>query len=168
MVAKVRERYGEPQLSHFTRSIRTTVSGRKKIAKAVAKEIIHALEHGRAGDWGWSIGVLLASGDDGIKKQLKKSLLDDEKFAPKTVINLLRDTKILPEDEEYLFRIEETETEKIPGVSGSKNEISMVVYYRDKEILRNSVNYGRTISRETAVGSIRRKIVHRIVKHFCG
>jgi hypothetical protein len=46
----------------------------------VVEEIINDLKNGEIGNWGWAIGVLLISGNEEIKKHLKKALLDDKKF----------------------------------------------------------------------------------------
>lgn len=108
-------------ISHFTQNIRDTIGNGKKMPKLVVNEIIHDLENGEKSNWAWAIGVLLVSGNEDIKKYLKKALLDDRKFRPKAVLSLLNTTKILSADDAYLFQI--TEHEKA-------NEFSIAVAFK--------------------------------------
>lgn len=129
----------------------------RSIPDAVAKEIIHDLENGEKSNWAWAIGVFLVSGNDKIKKYLKKALLDDRKFQAKAVLSLLCVTKVTASDESYLFDIEETEV---------GNQFTIAVKFRGEPLFKNSVNYG-AIEEADARGRLRNKILERIVTHFC-
>lgn len=124
----------------------------------VVNEIINDLRNGEKSNWAWAIGVLLVSGNEDIKKYLKKALLDDRKFRAKAALSLLNVTKILATDELYLFEIVEKE-------EGS--EFSITVKFKGEKLFRNAINYGK-IDQKDAVGIVRNKILKRIVEHFCG
>lgn len=122
IVSRLKKRNGEVlNVSHFTQSLREMVSAGKKIPEVVVKEIINDLENGEKSNWAWAIGVLLVSGNEEIKKYLKKALLDDRKFRAKAVLSLLNTTKVASSDEDYLFRIVEKE---------AGNEFSITVFFR--------------------------------------
>lgn len=144
--------------SHFTQSIRDIVWKWKKMPKVVVWEIINDLENWDKSDWGWAIWVLLVWKDTEIKKSLKRVLLNNENFSPKSVLSLLNVTKILNTDEDFLFEISEQEI---------WNQFSIIVKFKWKELFRKSINYWK-ISRETAVWKIRSEILNKIVVHFCG
>ncbi|MFB0965637.1 MAG: RNB domain-containing ribonuclease, partial [Patescibacteria group bacterium] len=161
MVSKLKKRNGNVPLnvSDFTQSLREMVSMRRHIPEAVTKEIINDLENGEKSNWAWAIGVLLVSGNDKIKKYLKKALLDDRKFQAKAVLSLLGVTKITSADEGYLFEIVEREV---------GNEFSITVNFHGEKrfSFKSSINYGK-IDAKDAVGKVRNKILERIVTHFC-
>lgn len=161
IVSRLRKRNGDAPLnvSHFTQSLREMVSMRKQIPEAVTKEIINDLENGEKSNWAWAIGVLLVSGNEKIKKYLRKALLDDRKFQAKAVLALLSVTKVTSADEGYLFDIIERE---------NGNEFSITVNFHGEKsfTFKSSINYGK-IDAKDAVGKIRNKILERIVKHFC-
>lgn len=159
IVSRLKKRNGDAPLnvSHFTQSLREMVSTRKQIPEAVTNEIINDLETGEKSNWAWAIGVLLVSGNEKIKKYLKKALLDDRKFQAKAVLALLGVTKITSADEIYLFDIVEREV---------GNEFSITVNFRGEKLFKNSINFGK-IDAKDAVGKVRNKILERIVKHFC-
>lgn len=158
-MSRLKKRNGDAPLnvSHFTQSLREMVSTRKQIPEAVTNEIINDLETGEKSNWAWAIGVLLVSGNEKIKKYLKKALLDDRKFQAKAVLALLGVTKITSADEIYLFDIVEREV---------GNEFSITVNFRGEKLFKNSINFGK-IDAKDAVGKVRNKILERIVKHFC-
>lgn len=124
----------------------------------VVEQIVYDLENGEIGNWGWAIGVLLLSGNEEIKKHLKKALLDDKKFTAKAVLALLNVTKIGLHDESYLFEIIEGEVD---------TAFSITVKFRGEKLFKNSINYGKFDAKD-AVGITRNKILGRIVEHFCG
>lgn len=159
IVSRLKKRNGDAPLnvSHFTQSLREMVSTRKQIPEAVTTEIINDLENGEKSNWAWAIGVLLVSGNDKIKKYLKKALLDDRKFQAKAVLALLSVTKVTSADEDYLFDIIEREV---------GNEFSITVNFRGEKLFKSSINFGK-IDAKDAVGKVRNKILERIVKHFC-
>ena len=133
IVSKLKERNGDDlNISHFTKSIRDNVSTGKKMPRIIVEQIIEDLENGDKSNWAWAIGVLLASGNDEIKKSLKKVLLDDKKFAAKAVLSLLNVTKITKSDQDYLFKIIETDT-------GSQYKIS--VYYNGGFLCEDAETY---------------------------
>jgi hypothetical protein len=134
------------------------VGAGRRIPEAVVQEIIADLENGEKSNWAWAIGVLLVSGNDEIKKYLKKALLDDKKFRARAVLSLLNTTKVTASDKEYLFSIVEKEV---------GNEISITVHFRGEKVLRSAINYGK-IERNDAIGKVRGKVLGRILRHFCG
>ncbi|OIO77373.1 hypothetical protein AUJ87_01480 [Candidatus Gracilibacteria bacterium CG1_02_38_174] len=159
LVSKLKKTNGNTlNVSHFTQNLRSTVGAGKKMPRVVVDEIINDLENGEKSNWAWAIGVLLVSGNEDIKKYLKKALLDDKKFRAISVIALLNTTRISSTDEAYLFHIEERE---------EGNEFSIAVYFRRKELFNSSINYGK-IEAKDAIGRMRNKILKRIVVHFCG
>nr|MDD3720673.1 RNB domain-containing ribonuclease [Candidatus Gracilibacteria bacterium] len=149
---------GKLNISHFTKSIRETIGSGRKISKIVEDEIINDLKNGERSNWAWSIGVFLVSGNDEIKKYLKKALLDDKKFTPKSVLALLNVTKILSSDDNYLFEI--TEEEK-------GNQFCITVTFRGKKLFTTYINYGKYAPND-AIGIVRSKTLKKIITHFCG
>lgn len=159
MVAKLKKRSGATlNVSHFTQSLREMVGTGKKIPEAVVKEIIHDLENGEKSNWAWAIGVLLVSGNEPIKKYLKKALLDDRKFRAKAVLSLLSVTKVTTSDDDYLFRFDESEVD---------NEYAITAYVRGKKLFKSAINFGK-FERNDAIGRVRNKVLERILRHFCG
>jgi len=95
-------------------------------------EIINDLENGEKSNWAWAIGVLLVSGNEDIKKYLKKALLDDKKFRARSVLSLLNVTKILASDKDFLFQIIEKEME---------TKFSITVEFRGKILFENFIDF---------------------------
>ncbi len=159
LVSKLKKTNGDHlNISHFTQSIRDTIGAGNKMPKVVVDEIINDLENGSKSSWAWAIWVLLVSGDEEIKKYLKKALLDDRKFKAKAVLALLHVTKVLSNDEEYLFQIIEKEEE---------DNFSITVEFKWKKLFKSAIDYGKFKAHD-AIGRVRNKILRRIVEHFCG
>ncbi len=158
LISKLKKtKWDELNISDFTQNIRDTVWSGKKIPTNVANEIIHDLENGEKSNWAWAIWVLLVSGNEEIKKYLKKALLDDRKFKAKAVLSLLSVTKILNSDTLYLFDILEKE---------EGNQFSITVVFQGNKLFKSSINYGK-IEKEDAVWMMRNKTLRKIIHHFC-
>lgn len=144
-------------ISDLTANIRDTIWNWKKIPKAIVEEIINDLKNGEKWKWAWAIWVLLISWNDNIKNYLKKALLEEKKFSPKSVFNILNVTKILNTDDSYLFNINEKEV---------WNRYIITVNFRWKKILENSINYWK-FDPETAISMLKKKVLKNIITHFC-
>ncbi len=95
LISKLKKMNGNTlNISHFTQNLRSTVGAGKKMPRVVVDEVINDLENGEKSNWAWAIGVLLLSGNEEIKKHLRKALIDDKKFTAKAVLALLNVTKI--------------------------------------------------------------------------